>query len=546
MDLIQDIEIQLLKSKAKAKVRKRKEEEEAKRKEREALVQEIAETVLSRIERPKDGRDGRDGQDAPSLEQIMQEVRLALPEPKVVKETLQTTIREEVPEDKLVSLIQAQIPRAEPKVQVIKEEVDFQKEDYLTKEDFREELNRALRRVDQAIQSSSGGGSPREVPIKDFQFISSLSDFPRPRNKVIELPAEKVYFICGDIDLLGNRLVLGEDTCLLGGSSENASLTSTGLDPNLYMIETDWTFPCRHITFRNVSRAIGVNLNNTSTDTNLALDWTGVNFEGCDINLRCGDIGNFIFDKGAVLGSGSIQFFGVVGTIALNNSLFVGDGSASNLVQVESTASINRRFRSIYSAYVAFGSTVAIDFDVAASTPNESYILDTCSFTGGGTYLTGVQASDNKALFSTNTGIINSADISQYYMNGNATATIISSTGLPVKVAGATTSASITSKFTNTDNRATYIGALNRFFKVTATMSLSSGNGNQIGTYISKNGAILSESEIYVTTNASGRAENVTVQTLVQLQNDDYIEVFVENNTSINNITVSDLNVIVE
>ena len=130
------------------------------------------------------------------------------------------------------------------------------------------------------------------------------------------------------------------------------------------------------------------------------------------------------------------------------------------------------------------------------------------NFSGGGTYLAGVDSSDNKALFQNNVGINNSADVSQYYMNGNATATTIATIGTEVKVAGTTTSSSVTQKFTNTDNRATYIGALTRFFKVSATLSLTSGNGHQIGVYVGKNGTILSDSEIYGTTNAGGRAEN--------------------------------------
>lgn len=74
-----------------------------------------------------------------------------------------------------------------------------------------------------------------------------------------------------------------------------------------------------------------------------------------------------------------------------------------------------------------------------------------------------------KALFSNCDGISNSSEISQYYMNNNATATVIAATGTPVKIAGTTTSATITSKFTNTDNRATYMGSQTKIFKITAT-----------------------------------------------------------------------------
>ena len=378
-----------------------------------------------------------------------------------------------------------------------------------------------------------------------YEVVDSVESLPSPVAGVITLEPGKAYKIVGDVDLMGSRLVTSSTTAIKGTSSETSSITSTGLDPSEYLITTDYRMPMRNILIKDVNRAIGINLNNTSTDPNLALDWEAVNFSGCTINVRAGDIGNFNMTNSAVLGSGTIQFFGDVGTIGLDGSILIGDGSSYPIIDIESTANISRRFRSSYSAMVAFGSTVAINFDASAIVPNQGYILDTVSFTGGGTYLNGVDSTSNKALFSNCTGISNSSEISQYYMNGNATATVIAGIGQEVKVAGTTTSAGITSKFTNTDNRATYIGSQTKIFKVSVTASVTSGNGHQIGVYIAKNGVVLPESEIYGTANASGRAENIVVQTLVELSENDYIEVFVENNTSVTNVTVTDLNVTV-
>lgn len=378
--------------------------------------------------------------------------------------------------------------------------------------------------------------------LNKFKFIQSKSDFPAAVGGVITLDANTVYFLTEAIDLSGDRIAAGVNTVIAGSSSETASLTSTGIG-TAYLITTSSTLVMYDITIKNVTNAISVNPSNTGSG--IALDWRAVNFSGCTINARFGNIGNFIYDTSAVLGSGKFEFFGSVDTIAINNSLLTGNGSAYSIIDIQSTAIINRRFRVIYSSFVATGSTVAINVDVGATLPNETYILDTCNFAGGGTYLTGVTATSNKALFVNNVGIANSSDISQYYMNGNATATVISATSTPVKVAGTTTSSAVTSKFTNTANRATYVGALNRFFKATATASLTSGNGNQVGMYFAKNGVVLPESEIYATTSGTGSAENIVVQTLVSLMDGDYLEVFVENNTAANNITVTDLNVVI-
>lgn len=176
-----------------------------------------------------------------------------------------------------------------------------------------------------------------------------------------------------------------------------------------------------------------------------------------------------------------------------------------------------------------------------------SSLTDLPTASGGGTYNSGVQYTDNKALFVNCKGINNSDSIANYYMSDNATVTNVITVATPLKIAGTTTANSINQKFTHTSNRETYTGAINRNFKVTATVSVTSASANdQIGFYVAKNGTVLTESEMYVTTNASARAESVTIQTLVSLVTNDYIEIWVENDTDASDVTVTFLNVVIE
>ncbi len=382
------------------------------------------------------------------------------------------------------------------------------------------------------------------IKTGDFVLVESLSDFPTPVGGVINLEDNKTYYITTTIDLVGNLLLGGENTTILGSSSENSILTSTGLAIGTPLLSSIYTTPIRHISFKDVDTAIG--FDGTLNPNEMALDWTGVNFVNVPSVGTIKKASNFVFDKGAFLNSKGLIFDGTIGTVALNNSLFSGDGLAGNILQLLSTCTITRRFRVIYSSIIATSSTIGVNVNASASIPVESYILDTVNFSGGATYLSGVSVTDNKTLFSNCKGIANTNEVSQYYMNGNATTTTVSATNTPYKVLGTTTSATITQKFTNTNNRATYVGSLTRFFKVTATLSLESGNNNQVGCYIAKNGTILTESEVYGTTSGAGRAENIVIQTLVELATNDYIEIFVENATAVNNILVTDLNTIVE
>lgn len=84
----------------------------------------------------------------------------------------------------------------------------------------------------------------------------------------------------------------------------------------------------------------------------------------------------------------------------------------------------------------------------------------------------------------------------------------------------------------------------NVVFSNGTTVSFTSGNNKVIGLYINKNGTIVSSSEMYATTSGSGRAESIHVQTVLELTANDYIELWIENDTDTTDITVEFLNFI--
>ena len=376
-------------------------------------------------------------------------------------------------------------------------------------------------------------------------FVLSKSDLPPASGGIITLAAGVTYYFLDHVDLTGDRLIAGGILSILGTSSETSSITSTGLGLSTPLLTSAYTIPVRFITFKSVGTGIYID-DNGGANAPLAIDWLGVNFKDVSTVGEIGTIDNFIFDTGALLNSQGLKFTGTIGTIGMSNSLFSGTGGAGSLIELSSTCVVTRRFRTAYSAVVAFGATVGYDIAPGATIPIEGFVLDTLNFAGGGTYISGLTVDDNRSRFIENRGVSNSGAVSNFYMSANATATTIAATGTPVKAAGATSSNSITQKFTNTDNRATYVGAIARDFKVLATVTATSGNNHQVGLYIAKNGTILAESATYITTNAGGRTENGVIQSVVLLNDGDYIEVFVENNTSITDVVVVDMNLIVE
>jgi hypothetical protein len=342
------------------------------------------------------------------------------------------------------------------------------------------DLNESLREIEAILKSK----------VSDIFLITNedKSGLGEPVNGVYKLKEGAVYIFFGYVDLMGLRLEGSFNTAILGYSSENAFLTSTGLDPNQYLITANYTMPVRHISFENVQKCFYI-------DSGLgAFDWTGVNFLNIPESIKLVSCDNFIFDKGAWLSSGGVILSGAVNTSGINNSLLAGDGSNYDLVRVEDTAVILRRFRITYSSIVAFGATKGVNFSASATVPTESFILDTVNFSGSdeSQYLPGINHTSNSTLFVNCVGITNTSVNGQMYMRGNAVATVIPNTSDYVKIAGVTLPSTDNEKYDHASNRLTNKALISRKYLVMVTLSFNSGNNNvcEFGIYDSKLGGI--------------------------------------------------------
>lgn len=372
-------------------------------------------------------------------------------------------------------------------------------------------------------------------------FVTTKSDLPTAVSSVITLKANKTYFFTTIVDLTGDRLVCGANTTILGGSSENCVIKSTGLSSSTALITSVYSLPIRNIT---ITHGTALNLDGDGTTT--ALDWFGVNFTDCATVGTIKDYTNFIMQDSAFLNSGGMTLDGSIGTVGFTQCLFdLATGTTGFIIP--STANITRRFRIIYSSFVALSGETGINVSSSATIGNERYILDTVNFSGGGTYITGVDDTSNKSLFINCVGITNTAVNGQLYMRENATATVVSATNTFYKVLGTTTASADNAKYTHTNNRLTNDATISRKYLIQASLSFSSGTGDvcQFGFYDSKLGAVRTPSKTKATANSSGRAENIHMACVVAHSQGDYLEVHCSNTTNSTNITVSDLNFVI-
>ena len=371
----------------------------------------------------------------------------------------------------------------------------------------------------------------------EFVFVFSKLDLPTPSGGVITLGNNITYFITKTIDLTGDRIVAGVNSVIIGGSSENCILKSTGLSSSTALITSVYSLPMRSIT---ITHGTALNLDGDGTTT--ALDWFGVNFTDCATVGTIKDYTNFVMSDSAFLNSGNLTFDGTIGTIGMSNCLFDCATTSTALI-LPSTLTVSRRFRIIYSSFVVLSGETGINVNASATISSERYILDTVNFSGGGTYTSGVTYTDNKALFVNCVGLTNTSTKGFMYMLNNTTDTAIGSPNVNtwVKATGTTTSGT-NSKFTHTTNRLTYNGAFTNSFLVTLNATVRSGGTNQsISIGVAKNGTIITESEGIIRTNTSNVEHGGSTQAVLEMVANDYVELFVRN-TSSTDIRVADFN----
>ena len=132
------------------------------------------------------------------------------------------------------------------------------------------------------------------------------------------------------------------------------------------------------------------------------------------------------------------------------------------------------------------------------------------------------------------------AEYTNVTMHGNSTETVISSTATAVKVAGtfvvgdeAGYTGDTTGRITHTGNTARHI------INAIISISVASGTNHRISMYIAKNGVVLGDTKTTATT-SSGLYRSLATFANLELDDGDYVEIFVRNESTTDNLIVLD------
>lgn len=155
--------------------------------------------------------------------------------------------------------------------------------------------------------------------------------------------------------------------------------------------------------------------------------------------------------------------------------------------------------------------------------------------------LVGLSPSDENWTMTDNTGIADSRIVGGFYLD-TAVETVITTINTPVKVAGTTIGLALNERLVATTNRLTYTGLQPTIATLTGSFAVDSGNNVNLSFYIAKNGVILPESRSMVRVGSGTDERSGVITSLVDLLPNDYVEIWVENNSGTDNLTCLSLN----
>ena len=374
--------------------------------------------------------------------------------------------------------------------------------------------------------------------------VTSLADLPTPVLTVITLAANTLYLIDGAINIGANTIVLSANSSIAGQGAGVSSLT-TSSSGTLFTATSSFSL-----------RDFGI----TATSATL-FGCTGSGSEVATIRnmniINVSSLGTFTTWHSMVLDFVDIATF----TTKLS---FVGacDVAIFNMVRLTAgyTTGIDfgtATFDSIQVRNCFFENASATNHIIlAANSANINAgcvgrIINTCFNAGATNVVNGFDVGDTLWIYMSNGNLADTTRNGQMYMHTQSTTTIstgVGDSGNPIIVdAGASWVDAHSDQFTiSTAGRLTYNGLTNKEFNVSANIAGTVAAGTStFNFYLAKNGTIITASKTekeFVSTAVGSPAQACAI---ITLSTDDYIELFVENTTDLDNWVSEILNVVV-
>jgi hypothetical protein len=364
-------------------------------------------------------------------------------------------------------------------------------------------------------------------------IVNTIADLPAAVGGVITTEDETLYVQADDVAFSTTRLVLGANTVYSGLDSLVVAASYTGTLPfftltnisgsvkNLKVVHPNSPLFSFTDSGTNVLRVVDVAYAGASIGT----------FGGNGSSVRFTNFSGATTSNGMLLAGNwkAFLFQPALSSIAAGTFIDLGTATFDSINVTETTLD-----------YPAGAFFMSGELNSGNMNTGGLATISKTRLTGSGTPLEQITPDDARFSFSQNDKIRDSRSDGILYIQGNTVATVIAAINTPVLAAGIW-GVGDTGQFTGTTGgRLTYIGGKDARLPITFSVSIAPtlSTGIAISAYIAINGTIIAESRGRGTGSA-GLPDRITLPWQHTFSTNDYVEVFVENNTNATDILLS-------
>lgn len=378
-------------------------------------------------------------------------------------------------------------------------------------------------------------------PYANTTVVLSLYDLPAAQGDAIKLDPSRVYIVSGMVNISPKFIVLN-GASIKGNDPSKDGIISNVEGAVLRSYETD-------ILMSN----LGIILAGAKTTAYEFVDKSSTKF--CNLlagnsvldvpNVQSGGVGQILGFNAVYITANywrtaiGLKLTGKTGKFCSSYNYIVGIASGA---AIEFGAEYKASDIDLSNNYFVYSGDVGVNLVAGADIDQGRVSGNLCRgvanlLKGFGSHSPGWEMRLNGA------GVPDTRPFGFMYMNDNEpfAQTKFLSTNLYTKIVGATTSSKVDA-FIATDNRFTYTGK--RPLLVRATVNIGARapeNNSDFSIVVMKNGLTpVAASSSKVTLN-KGEGFQINLETIVELIQNDYIEVFLKNNSTATPITVRDL-----
>ncbi len=366
------------------------------------------------------------------------------------------------------------------------------------------------------------------LPATRRVTVNVVSDLPTASGGIITLADDTLYEFGNNLTLT-DKLVLGNNCVIMGLANIVITLTYTGTGtfitiPTVGQV-LDMSIVCATAEFLSVASGGGFILQNVQV---LSSDTLGT---------ITATTGFGIFTCLFISTTGGFDFIGANAASVMSNSTVIqtagvfcdlGVSTLANFTWENMAVTLNGTSNFI-SGLIDSGNIVAGGLATVLN----------CRFSGAGTPLVNITSDDALWQFALNDDIADTRPDGMLSFN-TPTTTVIATVNIPVLITGTWTTETLTQFSATAAGRLTYIGGKPAKLPITITASTESTTGNNIDItiYVAINGSVVANSgspNALVGTDAKSTA----VEWQHNFLPNDFVEVFIENNTDDKNIDVN-------